>query len=252
MPRFEGPPDPLFRASTPRSASTAGCGRRTSPDRGRTSARFIERECSRTPSAVRCSTVSTRVAAELEREEFEFEDGDEDIHMAVERRLTEIVGPVGGKLHTGRSRNDQVATDLALFVRERAASGDRADPGADGPAARPRRSPRGLGDARLHPSAACPARLPRTPPARILLDARAATRRGSRPRARPPARCRSDPALSPASTGSSTATRAPPSSASTRRRRTRSTRSPTATSSSTTCSPPPSARPISRGWAASW
>ena len=36
--------------------------------------------------------------------------------MAVERRLTEIVGPLGGKLHTGRSRNDQVATDLALFV----------------------------------------------------------------------------------------------------------------------------------------
>ena len=40
--------------------------------------------------------------------------------MAVERRLTEIVGPLGGKLHTGRSRNDQVATDLALFVRDHA------------------------------------------------------------------------------------------------------------------------------------
>ena len=38
--------------------------------------------------------------------------------MAIERRLTEIVGPVGGKLHTARSRNDQVATDMALFVRE--------------------------------------------------------------------------------------------------------------------------------------
>ena len=38
--------------------------------------------------------------------------------MAIERRLTEIAGPVGGKLHTGRSRNDQVATDLALYVRE--------------------------------------------------------------------------------------------------------------------------------------
>jgi argininosuccinate lyase len=42
--------------------------------------------------------------------------GDEDIHSAVERRLTEIVGPVGGKLHTGRSRNDQVATDFRLWV----------------------------------------------------------------------------------------------------------------------------------------
>ena len=47
---------------------------------------------------------------------FEFHPDDEDIHMAVERRLTELVGALGGKLHTGRSRNDQVATDLALFV----------------------------------------------------------------------------------------------------------------------------------------
>ena len=39
--------------------------------------------------------------------------------MAIERRLTEVAGPVGGKLHTGRSRNDQVATDLAMYVRER-------------------------------------------------------------------------------------------------------------------------------------
>jgi len=42
--------------------------------------------------------------------------GDEDIHTAVERRLTELIGPVAGKLHTGRSRNDQVATDLRLWV----------------------------------------------------------------------------------------------------------------------------------------
>ena len=42
--------------------------------------------------------------------------------MAIERRLTEIVGPVGGKLHTARSRNDQVATDLALYVRDRGPS----------------------------------------------------------------------------------------------------------------------------------
>ena len=40
--------------------------------------------------------------------------------MAVERRLTEIVGPVGGKLHTARSRNDQVATDMAMFTRAHA------------------------------------------------------------------------------------------------------------------------------------
>jgi argininosuccinate lyase len=47
-------------------------------------------------------------------------EGDEDIHMAVERRLTELVGAVGGRLHTARSRNDQVVTDLALYTRERA------------------------------------------------------------------------------------------------------------------------------------
>jgi len=59
------------------------------------------------------------VARELDEGSFRFEPGDEDIHMAIERRLTEIAGPVGGKLHTGRSRNDQVATDTALYVRER-------------------------------------------------------------------------------------------------------------------------------------
>ena len=61
-----------------------------------------------------------RVAAELDDGTFRFEPGDEDVHMAVERRLTEIVGPVGGKLHTARSRNDQVATDMAMFTRAHA------------------------------------------------------------------------------------------------------------------------------------
>ena len=46
--------------------------------------------------------------------------------MAVERRLTEIAGPVGGRLHTARSRNDQVVTDLAMYTRERAAAAQRA------------------------------------------------------------------------------------------------------------------------------
>jgi argininosuccinate lyase len=49
---------------------------------------------------------------------FAFAEGDEDIHTAVERRLTELIGPVAGKLHTGRSRNDQVATDFRLWVME--------------------------------------------------------------------------------------------------------------------------------------
>jgi argininosuccinate lyase len=60
------------------------------------------------------------VEAELRDGTFPFREDDEDIHMAVERRLTEIAGPVGGKLHTARSRNDQVATDLAMFTREAA------------------------------------------------------------------------------------------------------------------------------------
>lgn len=49
---------------------------------------------------------------------FEIVAGDEDIHTANERRLTELIGDVAGKLHTGRSRNDQVATDVRLWLRE--------------------------------------------------------------------------------------------------------------------------------------
>jgi len=58
-----------------------------------------------------------QVAAELAGATFEFVASDEDIHTAVERRVTEIAGPAGAKLHTGRSRNDQVATDLRLFAK---------------------------------------------------------------------------------------------------------------------------------------
>ena len=60
------------------------------------------------------------VERELAEERFPFLEEDEDIHMAIERRLTELAGPVGGKLHTARSRNDQVATDLAMWVRQTA------------------------------------------------------------------------------------------------------------------------------------
>jgi argininosuccinate lyase len=62
------------------------------------------------------------VEAELREGSFPFAPDDEDIHMAVERRLTELAGPVGGRLHTARSRNDQVATDVALFTRQAALS----------------------------------------------------------------------------------------------------------------------------------
>jgi argininosuccinate lyase len=58
-----------------------------------------------------------RIAAELENGSFEFAPTDEDIHTAVERRVTALAGPAGAKLHTGRSRNDQVATDLRLYTK---------------------------------------------------------------------------------------------------------------------------------------
>jgi argininosuccinate lyase len=57
-----------------------------------------------------------RIREELESGEFIYEKTDEDIHTAVERRLGEFLGPLAGKLHTGRSRNDQVATDLRLWL----------------------------------------------------------------------------------------------------------------------------------------
>ena len=56
------------------------------------------------------------VQAEFAGGKFAFVSLDEDIHTAVERRLGELIGPVAGKLHTGRSRNDQVATDFRLWV----------------------------------------------------------------------------------------------------------------------------------------
>jgi argininosuccinate lyase len=58
------------------------------------------------------------IEAEIEQGIFRFSATDEDIHMNIERRLTEKIGPAGGMLHTARSRNDQVALDMRLFLRE--------------------------------------------------------------------------------------------------------------------------------------
>jgi argininosuccinate lyase len=58
------------------------------------------------------------VALEFETGRFVRSDSDEDVHMAIERRLTELIGVTGAKLHTARSRNDQVATTLRLYVRD--------------------------------------------------------------------------------------------------------------------------------------
>jgi argininosuccinate lyase len=66
-----------------------------------------------------CSQICAGLEAirgEFESQGFVFQESDEDIHTAVERRLGELIGPAAGKLHTGRSRNDQVATDLRLWL----------------------------------------------------------------------------------------------------------------------------------------
>jgi argininosuccinate lyase len=117
--RFEAPQDPVFR----RINTSLGFDRRLWPydvRQSRAHARALrsagvleEAELERLLAAL------DQVEAELTDGRFEFRDDDEDIHMAIERRLTEIDGSVGPKVHTGRSRNDQVATDLALYVRER-------------------------------------------------------------------------------------------------------------------------------------
>jgi argininosuccinate lyase len=62
------------------------------------------------------------IASEAIHGDFVFEDTDEDVHSAVERRLGELIGDLAGKLHTGRSRNDQVALDLRLHLKRSAAA----------------------------------------------------------------------------------------------------------------------------------
>jgi len=59
-----------------------------------------------------------RILAEIESGKFRFKAALEDIHMNVEARLAELIGPAAGRLHTARSRNDQVATDFRLWVRD--------------------------------------------------------------------------------------------------------------------------------------
>ena len=58
-----------------------------------------------------------KIQKEFDQDSFQFDDSFEDIHMNIEHRLTEIIGPIGGKLHTGRSRNDQVCLDIRLYLR---------------------------------------------------------------------------------------------------------------------------------------
>ena len=61
-----------------------------------------------------------QIKEEIQSGKFEFKIEDEDIHMSIEKRLTQIIGSVAGKLHTARSRNDQVALDVRMYVRKEA------------------------------------------------------------------------------------------------------------------------------------
>ena len=120
MSRFAEPPDPLFVALN----RSLGFDRRLwrhDVAQSRAHARMLAAQ-DVISGADRDALLAAldAVAAELEEGRFPFREDDEDIHMAVERRVTEVAGPVGGKLHTARSRNDQVATDVALFTREAA------------------------------------------------------------------------------------------------------------------------------------
>ena len=147
-----------------------------------------------------------RVEAEIESGEFPFEPGDEDIHMAIERRLTEIAGRVGGKIHTGRSRNDQVATDLAMFVADRAAvAGELLIRDCLGRIlALADRAPR-LPGCPATPTCSGPSRSRSATICSPGSGCCAATSTASRRQRAPPARCRSAPGPSPGSTGTSTA-----------------------------------------------
>jgi argininosuccinate lyase len=120
MTRFRDPPDPVFR----RINTSVGFDQRLAAhDIAQSKAHVAMLAGSGVLTAEEAGELTgclEQVAAELDNGSFEVKPNDEDIHMAIERRLTDLAGPVGGKLHTARSRNDQVATDMAMFVREQA------------------------------------------------------------------------------------------------------------------------------------
>ena len=104
MGRFRDPQDPLFQALN----SSISFDHRLAPydiEQSLAHARMLER--SGIIGADDLEQIERGLAAvreEIDEDRFVVADGDEDIHMAIERRLTEIVGPAGGKLHTARSR----------------------------------------------------------------------------------------------------------------------------------------------------
>ena len=125
MSRFSEPQDPIFR----RLNTSLSFDRRLWPydiQQSRAHARMLAAQSIiGDDDRDALLTALDAVEAELAGGAFGFEENDEDIHMAIERRVTEITGPAGGKLHTARSRNDQVATDVALFTRDAAGRATR-------------------------------------------------------------------------------------------------------------------------------
>src|SRR5215210_625064 len=115
--RFNDPKDPLFEALN----SSIAFDYRLAPydlEQSRAHARMLAQAgIIEADDLAELERGLDEVGQEIDDGGFEVQPGDEDIHMAIERRLIEVVGAVGGKLHTARSRNDQVATDVAMLVR---------------------------------------------------------------------------------------------------------------------------------------
>jgi argininosuccinate lyase len=117
MSRFSEPQDPLFAALN----TSVGFDFRLAPydiDQSLAHARMLQHSgIIEEEDLAAIEQGLGQVRAEVDGDTFVIKPGDEDVHMAIERRLTELVGDSGAKLHTARSRNDQVATDVAMLVR---------------------------------------------------------------------------------------------------------------------------------------
>jgi argininosuccinate lyase len=126
MSRFSEPQDPVFR----RLNASLEYDRRLWPQdlaQSRAHAGMLaSRQIVTAEDLAALLAALDTVEHELREGTFAFADDDEDIHMAVERRVTQLAGRSGGTLHTARSRNDQVATDVALFTRDAAGRATRA------------------------------------------------------------------------------------------------------------------------------
>ena len=140
-----------------------------------------------------------RIAGELGDGDFAFRPGDEDIHTAVERRLIELVGDAGRRLHTARSRNDQVITDTLLLPARAAARRRRDAARARRGAAAPRPRPTSTRSCPATRTASAPSRCGSRTTCSPTSGCSTATARGWATRSPPPPSARWAPARSPAS-----------------------------------------------------